>query len=236
MRDTAAKKTSENKAVEPEQPDIGAVNDKAAQTGQSAQRDEYAIDIRQDTQNLIKQGAIHLVAGLAALTMWAAADTWALVTGLSVATGVAVVAAVVAGMVLSHLAHEWSHFLGARWSGAASPVKAEPAFLMFDYDYENNTPRQFLYTSVGGSVGNWALVLLVALLIPIDSAGRAMLLATTVGMATFVATLEWPAIAHFRKNGDAMAALAEAFGKPGVFKRATWVGVVVTLVLWMVLL
>lgn len=189
-----------------------------------------------DRRRLLKQAAYHLAAALGAIAIWAALDSWYLLTGLPIATGLAVVAAVAAGMGLSHLAHEWGHFLGARLTGAASPVKDQPTFLMFDFDYTNNSADQFMSSSIAGSLGNWLLVLVVAGTIPLDSPGRTMLLATTVGMAVYVAVLEWPVIALARRDRDALAAMTEGFGRPGLFTRATVVGILTTLLLWLILL
>lgn len=189
-----------------------------------------------DRRYLLTQAGWHLAVAVSAVMLWGAGDSWRLVSGLAVASVMAAVASVVFGMVLSLIAHEWCHFAGARASGAISPVKAKPALFMFDFDYANNSQRQFLTMSVGGSLGNWLLVLLVAWLIPIDSASRALLLAVAVALAVYVAVLEWPIIAAVRRGTAPGAALAEGFGTPGVFRRANTAGVVTALLLWWLLL
>lgn len=201
----------------------------------SEQLDEAA-ERHADRRRLWLQAGWHLAAALTAFGIWAALDSWRLLTGLTIASVLSMVAGIAAGMGLSHQAHEWSHFLGARLFGAVSPVKERPAFLMYDYDFKRNTPEQFLAMSVAGSVGNWGLVLLVALTIPMDSAGRAMLLATTIAMGVYVAVLEFPAIRHALRERDPLAAMAAGFGRPAAFTRATVAAVVTGLVAWGVLL
>ncbi len=195
-----------------------------------------AADRREDRRRLLRQGAWHLVAAFLAIGIWAALDSWRELTGLPVATGLSVLAAVLAGIGLSHLFHEWGHFAGARLSGARSPVKPEPAFLMFDFDYQGNSGGQFLCSGIAGSAGNLLLVLLVALSIPLDAPGRSMLLATALGMMAYVALLEWPALLHMFRNRDPIAAMTHGFGRPGVFTRATWGGVATALLVWILLL
>lgn len=190
---------------------------------------------RTDRRRLWMQAGWHLAAALVAIGVWAALDSWRLLTGLSIASALSVLAAVAAGMGLSHLAHEWGHFLGARLCRAVSPVKAQPAFLMYDYDFSRNTPDQFLVMSVTGSLGNWALVLLIALTIPMDAAGRAMLLAAVIAMAVYVAVLEFPVIHQAWRERNPLAALQAGFG-PAAFNRATVAGIATGLVVWGLLL
>ncbi|MDY0007118.1 MAG: hypothetical protein RBS22_09850 [Spongiibacteraceae bacterium] len=190
---------------------------------------------RGDRRRLWVQGGWHLAAALVAIGVWAALDSWRLLTGLSIASGLSVLAAVAAGMWLSHQAHEWSHFLGARLCRAVSPVKSQPAFLIYDYDFSRNTPEQFLVMSVAGSLGNLALALLIAIAIPMDSAGRAMLLAAVIAMAVYVALLEFPVIHRAWRERNPLAALQAGF-TPAAFNRATVAAIAAGLVVWGLLL
>jgi hypothetical protein len=194
-----------------------------------------AEQVRVDRRHLREQAAWHLAAGFVAIGIWTALDSWRIVTGLPLATGLAVLGSVIAGLGLSHLFHEWGHFAGARLGGSISPVKGRPALLMFDFDYQRNSAEQFLASSVAGSAGNWLLVLVVALALPLDSASRAMLLATVSGAAVSVALLEWPVIAHAYRHRDPIAALTHGFGRPGVFGRAIRGGIIAGFALWIVL-
>ena len=159
-------------------------------------------------KSLKLQAGYHTVALVSAVAMWGASDTWVLASGLSVATLFAVIASIVFGIAISHIFHEWSHFLGAVFSGANYTVKKKPAYLFFDFDYVDNSPKQFLWMSSGGILGNFVLVFLLWAAIPMDSAGRGMLLATAIAMTVYVAVLEAPVIQRSRTEDDFLAALA----------------------------
>ena len=58
---------------------------------------------------------------LASLSLWAAADTWYLVSGLGFALAVSVLDAIFVGYILGALFHEWGHYTGAKFSGASAP-------------------------------------------------------------------------------------------------------------------
>jgi fatty acid desaturase len=49
----------------------------------------------------------------AAVSLWAAADTWYVVTGMWLAQIVAVGDAILVGLLLASLFHEWGHYAGA---------------------------------------------------------------------------------------------------------------------------
>lgn len=189
-----------------------------------------------DRANLRRQALWHGAAGLGAIGLWTALDAWRIVTGLVLAGVLASLASLLAGATLSHLFHEWAHYAGARLTGARAPVKRDPALLVFDFDFQGNRHGQFLASSVAGSAGNWLLVAVVALAIPLDSASRALLLATVAGGAIYTSLLEWPVIAHARRHGDALEALAHGFGRPGVFRAAARRAALAGLALWAVLL
>lgn len=210
-------------------------DDSKADDGHSPESGEDEGERLADRRRLLWQGGWHLAAGMGAIGVWAALDSWSLITELPAAVGLSVLASVLVGIGLSHLFHEWGHLLGARLSGARSPMRDRPDFLVFDFDYRNNTGSQFLTCGVAGSAGNLLLVLLVLVAIPLDSPGRAMLLASVVGMAVYIALLEWPALAHMYRHGDPIAALTHGFGRPGVFSRANWGGALSAFLLWLLL-
>lgn len=138
-----------------------------------------------------RDGAI----ALAALSLYAAADAWAATTGLRFAQVLSVLDGVVVGIVLATLAHEWGHFAGARWAGGIAPTRSyRSLFPIFDLDMQRSDPHAFRMMSVGGNVAHWALVGLVALLLPLEPAGRAALLAATFGFAVSASTTEFPVI------------------------------------------
>jgi hypothetical protein len=132
---------------------------------------------------------------LAALSLYAAADAWAATTGLGFARALAVADGVVVGIILGTLAHEWGHFAGARGAGGIAPTRPyRSLFPMFDLDMQRSDPRAFRAMSVAGNAAHWALVGLIAALLPVDTAGRAALLAAAFGFAVSASTTELPII------------------------------------------
>lgn len=148
-----------------------------------------------DQTRLKKIALRHSTIVLAALTLWGAADAWALSSDWLLAETVAILNAVFAGTVTAYIAHEWGHFTGARISGAVSPVLKEPvSFFMFNFKDELNTQGQFLSMSAGGSAANWALFVLMFFLLPLDTWSQALFLATTFAIAVSVSVFEFPII------------------------------------------
>ncbi|MEM8499832.1 MAG: hypothetical protein AAF542_17545 [Pseudomonadota bacterium] len=186
-------------------------------------------------QAALTQGRWHLLGLLGIVILFAAADSWSTLTDLAVAEGFAVLAAILAGVGLAHLMHEWGHFLGARWSGANAPLKAEPALLAYDFDFKSNTNDHFLAMSYGGTLGNFLAIALIWWTIPMDEPHRIALLASAIAATGFVAKLEWPVILHARENKDPMAALIHGFGGGlPTFRNALLVGGTVGLIAyWM---
>ena len=72
--------------------------------------DEVAEHNAKNVANRARVGRIHAVAALAALVIFGAAHTWATSSGWLLATVTSIVAAFMAGVVLSALAHEWGHY------------------------------------------------------------------------------------------------------------------------------
>ena len=130
---------------------------------------------------------------LAALSLWAAADTWYLVSGLGFALAISVLDAIFVGYILGALFHEWGHYTGAKLSGASAPrVKPKGTSLFrFNFDMAANTQRQFHWMSFGGWVFHWGLLAILVLAIPFDSIGRIALVSSVFGFilyATFIET------------------------------------------------
>ena len=191
----------------------------------------------QNSRNLKVQGACHGVAFVAAAALFGATESWSATSGLAVACFFFLLSSVISGIAFSHIAHEWSHFFGALRTGSKYAIKDKPAFLFFDFDYVNNSREQFLSMSIGGLAGNTALVLLVWLLIPMDSAGRMLLLATTVAMTVYVAVIEYAVIKRTRAGEEPLEVLADHFKEgPALFRRAKSRAIVSGLGLWGLLL
>lgn len=160
-------------------------------------------DKKKDNQRLRKIASYHFAAAMTALTLWGAGNIWAASSELVISEFTAVANALIAGIVLAFLAHEWGHFSAARLSGAFSPVLKDPvSFFMFNFKYEHNTSQQFIWMSLGGPAGNWLLVLLLILLVPLNTPSHALLLATTIGVAINVSVFELPIIKRTLAGGD----------------------------------
>jgi hypothetical protein len=175
-----------------------------------------------------RDGAI----ALAALSLWAAADTWHATTGLGFALLLSILNGGAVGYGLARMAHEWGHIAGARWSGGIAPTRPiDSLFPIFTFDMERSEPSAFRAMSVGGNVGHWLVVLLLAALIPLDTAGRVALLSGALSVAISASLTEFPVI----QRAYAGASAAESFqGLTGAkLKRNRWLGVGAGLLLFL---
>ncbi len=189
---------------------------------------EPTFDPAEDRARLRNVALLHTVMVMGALTLWGAADTWAVASGWGLAWAVALANAVIAGFVISSTLHEWGHFAGARLAGAVSPVLKKPVryFFMFNFSFERNDTRQFLWMSWGGIGVPWALVLLTLLWVPIDNASRALLLATFVTRAVQISMFEVPVVLRTRSGGEPRVELGRQLTEVG-FARGRYVGLAV---------
>ena len=73
---------------------------------------------------------------------------------------------------------------------------------MFNFKFEHNTTRQFLWMSLGGPGANWTLAMLIWLLLPMSSPAGLMLLATAIGIAVNVTIFEGPVMKNTMAGGD----------------------------------
>ncbi|MBW2279754.1 MAG: hypothetical protein JRG76_09085 [Deltaproteobacteria bacterium] len=180
-------------------------------TAEAAGESTAAVDPDKNRANLRRVGAIHFVTVMGALTLWGAADSWATTSGWGLAWAAAISNAVIAGFVISSTLHEWGHYAGARLSGSVAPVSKMPVryFFMFNFPFEQNDKRQFLWMSLGGILAPWVLVLLTVLLVPLDNASRAMLLAAFVTRAVQVSLFEVPVVNRTYGGGDPLAELKQ---------------------------
>ena len=151
------------------------------------------------------------------LSIFAAAETWATVSGLAIASLLSVVDGLLVGAATAALMHEWGHFAGARLAGGHAPLKPIRDFLpIFDFDYKNNSAIAFEWMSIGGNVGNISVVLIFFVVLPLDSAGAAALVAGAFGFTVFAGGIEFPVI---RKAQAGMSGI-EALGTlPNDFLR-----------------
>jgi hypothetical protein len=189
----------------------------------------------QDVARMRRIGAQHFAALMVALTLWGAGDAWASQSGMVLAFIVSLGNALIAGFVVASIVHEWGHFAGARLAGSISPVLEQPVryFFMFNFNMEKNSVGQFLSMSVAGPLANWLLVLLLLVSIPMDTASRALIVATVMGVAVNVSLFEIPVILRARTSGEPQQELASQMASVGL---QTLPGIVVGGIVWLLLL
>lgn len=175
-----------------------------------------------------RDGAIAIVG----LSLFAAADVWYVTTGLGLATLLTVLNGVVVGVVLGTLAHEWGHFAGARLAGGIAPTRAYGSFFpIFDFDMVKSDPASFRAMSVGGNLAHWGFFLFLLVGLPLDTPGRAALVAAAFGVAVAASTTEVPIM----RKAFAGASPIESFaGFSGAkLRRDRWIGFAAGLVLFL---
>ncbi len=162
----------------------------------------------------IAHGGIALL--LAALLL--AAQSW---TGTGPAAYLLVTWAFLTGLALSHIVHEWCHFLGATAARSALTLKPRLHPLFFDYDFAQNTRAQFLCLSIGGLLGNVLLLSLALLFAGSRSPVMTAFLAAVAGQFVFVLMLELPVSLGVMAGRDPLRTLEQHFGQGGpLFLRA----------------
>ena len=143
------------------------------------------------------------------LSLFAAAESWATVSRLALATSLAVVDGLLVGIATAALVHEWGHFIGARLGGGHAPLKPLTKFPpLFDFDYERNDARSFLWMSYGGNIAHALLVVTYLMLIPTRSMGTAALVAGAFGFSVFSSLVEFPVIRQAQRGVPGLEALA----------------------------
>ena len=161
---------------------------------------------------------------LAALSLWAAADTWYLVSGLGFALAISVLDAIFVGYILGALFHEWGHYTGAKLSGASAPrVKPKGTSLFrFNFDMAANTQRQFHWMSFGGWVFHWGLLAILVLAMPFDSIGRIALVSSVFGFILYATFIETGILRQTLSGSDPAETLGQLSAK--TFQQAGIVG------------
>ena len=161
---------------------------------------------------------------LAALSLWAAADTWYLVSGLGFALAVSVLDAIFVGYILGAMFHEWGHYTGAKLSGASAPrVKPKGTSLFrFNFDMATNTQRQFHWMSFGGWVFHWGLLLILVAALPFDSIGRIALVSSVFGFILYATFIETGILRQTLGGSDPAETLGQLSAK--TFQQAGIVG------------
>lgn len=192
---------------------------------------QSAITSQSRGMRLAKLMGVHALVFLLALSLFAAADSWSTVTGLGIATLLSVITGALAGITISTLVHEWFHYAGARYVGAAFDIPSRPGLFLYDWDFSGNSSRQFLSMSVAGSVGGFVAIFLLWNAVPADSWGRAALRSGVIASVIFAALVEWPVIRRVREGGDPFSELAKIpQGLQRNFIIAGLAGIVMTLI------
>ncbi len=144
----------------------------------------------------------------ALLSLFAAAEAWASVSGLAFPALLATIDGFLVGAATCALAHEWGHFVGARLGGGHAPLKKLSGFLpLFDFDYANNDRRAFEWMGLGGNAAHLAVPLLYFVALPTSGPGTAALVAGAAGFAVFSSIIEWPVIGKSRAGMPGLEAL-----------------------------
>jgi hypothetical protein len=185
---------------------------------------------------LLRQAAVHLGIFLLAGYGLVFLDRWSANRDHDLLFYLAALAAVAGALVITHIAHEWGHFLGARVSASRYTVKAAPAALFFDFDYLENRPRQWLWMSAGGPLGNMALILALFLALPLNTLVQQLVLATATGQFVFVLVLELPVSRGIQAGGAPLDVLTTHFGQGlALFQRALLCGLAAGIVMMLLL-
>ena len=175
----------------------------SAETASASTSAESAPTAADAPVDAVKEPSVWLVGArdlgivLAALSLWAAADTWYAVTGLGIAAAVSVLNGIFVGAAITGLVHEWGHFAGARLSGGTAPLAPARGFLpLFNFDFARSEPSHFQAMSVGGNVPTWGVALLLAIALPLDAPGRIALVSSAVAFSVFANVVELPVISR----------------------------------------
>ena len=182
---------------------------------------------------IYKHALVQFGMALILFTLWAAADSWFILTGLSIASALSVIMAAFAGLAVATVVHEWFHFAGARFSGASYSIPEKYGFFVYDFDYENNSLRQFNIMSLAGQAGSVLTILLLYLSLPMDNAGRVMVVCAAIGSAIFGGMIEWPVLKRSQISGKPFDELSQV--NLDVLKRSAYWGIGGGLGLWFVL-
>lgn len=221
--------------------DTNASPESAASTGPAeAEAVDLAAARAEDRRRMKHLGRLHFVAAMVALTLWGAADAWAASSGWLLAQAVAIANAFIAATALAGIVHEWGHLAGARLSGATSPMNEKPIryFFVFDFSFDANDARQFLWMSWGGILAPWLLVVGVLVLVPIDSISRLALLSVLAAKAAAASLFEVPIALRTARGGDPRTELGRELKDGGLASSERWswaVGAVVFAAIWLVI-
>ncbi len=179
---------------------------------------------------IFKHAAAQFGAALAAVGLWAAADSWYTRTDMPLANGISMALAALAGLAVATVVHEWFHLMGAQMAGAVFRIPDKLGLFIYDYDFSSNSLGQFNTMSVAGQLGSWVAVVLLFMSVPLDNAGRAMLGSGALGGAVFAGVIELPPLLRAQASGNPLAELSKINGR--VLGTAGVAGVMAAAATW----
>jgi len=152
---------------------------------------------------------------LAAMSLWAAANSWFEVSDLWLAKTLIVADAIIVGFIVASLFHEWGHYAGAKRSGAnTTRVLAKGlSIFRFNFDFEQNTKKQFLWMSYGGQIGNWGILAILFLALPLTNLAEIVLVSSIFGFCIFAIVVEYKIIWEVIRGLDPAASLKNLTSK-----------------------
>ena len=159
-------------------------------------------------RRLARFAGVHALLAVAALSLFAAADSWHVVTGLGIAGLLVMATAALAGVTVVTLVHEWFHYLGARYARAAFDIPERLGLFVFTWDFARNSTRQFLTMSYAGTVGSVLALWVLWHSVPADTLGRAVLPGAAFASLVYSALIEWPVVRRVRRGGEPLAELS----------------------------
>jgi hypothetical protein len=179
---------------------------------------------------IYKHAVFQFGIGLLLLSLFAATDTWYLITGFDIARALNAIIAVIAGAGITTIIHEWAHYAGARFAGARHTIPGRYGLFVYDFDYEDNSLAQFNTMSLVGQLGSWLSVWLLWQSVPMDTAGRVMLVAGAVTSAVFAGMVELPVLKRAQATGEPLKELEKIDDR--VLRRSALVGITGGLLFW----
>lgn len=184
----------------------------------------------------------HSAVALLITTLWWGVNQWSAMAAPSLLiSGLTIGLSVATAIILSHLVHEWGHFIGALLSRSAYTLKPKISPLFFDFDYVKNVPRQYLCFSAGGPLGNVLLAAATTLLLLAGphlsnphlsnqpqglTTSQQWLLATMLGQLVYVLVLELPVSLGILAGKNPLEVLSTHFGQGApLFQRSLLAGI-----------
>lgn len=156
---------------------------------------------------LYKHAGLQFGLALLSFILWTAADSWLLLTGLNIAYALAIATALIAGITISTVLHEWSHWAGAAACGSSYRVIKKPGLFIYSFDFASNSLQQFNVMSMAGQAGSWVAVLSLYLAVPMDNPGRVMLVCAALGAAVYGGVIEWPVLRRAQSSREPLQEL-----------------------------